>query len=45
MSILYHPGKDIVIADALRRSYMGRATHFEKDKNEIELNICTDLRD
>ena len=32
MSILYHPGKANVVADALSRLSMGSTTHFEEDK-------------
>src|SRR5688572_6806988 len=35
MSILYHPGKANIVADALSRLSMGSTTHIEEDKKEL----------
>ena len=39
MSILYHPGKANVVADAMSRLSMGSTTHFEQDKKELENDV------
>ena len=36
MSVLYHPGKTNVVADALSCMTMGSLSHVEEDKNDIE---------
>ncbi len=35
MSILYHLGKDNIVADALSRLSMGSVAHVEIDKKEL----------
>ena len=35
MSIVYHPGKTNVVADALSRLTMGSTAHVEKEKREL----------
>ena len=35
MSVLYHPGKANVVADALSRVYMGSVTHVADDKKQL----------
>ena len=35
MSVLYHPGKANVVADALSRVSMGSVAHIEDDKKEL----------
>ena len=35
MSVLYHPGKENVIADALIRMTMGSVAHVPDDKKEL----------
>ena len=39
MSVLYHPGKANVVADALSRLSMGSIAHVEKDKKELALEV------
>ncbi|KAH0683182.1 hypothetical protein KY290_021771 [Solanum tuberosum] len=39
MSILYHPGKANVVADALSRLTMGSTAHFEEDKKELAQEV------
>ncbi|KAH0744677.1 hypothetical protein KY290_032670 [Solanum tuberosum] len=39
MSILYHPGKANVIADALSRLYMGSTAHVEEVKKELVKDV------
>ena len=39
MSILYHPGKANMIADALRRLYMGSTNHAEEKKRELAKDV------
>ena len=35
MSVLYHPGKDNVVADALSCMTLGSVSHVEKDKKDL----------
>ncbi|WMV45417.1 hypothetical protein MTR67_038802 [Solanum verrucosum] len=35
MNVLYHPGKENMVVDALSRLFMGRVAHIEEDKNEL----------
>jgi len=35
MSVLYHPGKANVVADALSRVSMGSVAHIEDEKKEL----------
>ncbi|KAH0709023.1 hypothetical protein KY284_010450 [Solanum tuberosum] len=39
MSILYHPGKANVVADALSRLCMGSTTHVEGEKRELAKDV------
>lgn len=39
MSILYHPGKANVVADAFSRLSMGSTTHVEEDKKELAREV------
>jgi len=39
MSILYHPGKANVVADALSRLSMGSTAHVEKEKRELAKDV------
>ena len=39
MSVLYHPHKANVVADALSRVYMGSVGHVNDDKKEIVKNV------
>lgn len=37
--ILYHPGKDNVVVDSLRRFHMGITVYFEENKKEIRGDV------
>ncbi|KAH0720184.1 hypothetical protein KY290_005094 [Solanum tuberosum] len=37
--VLYHPGKANVVADALRKLFMGTVAHVEEEKNELEKDV------
>ena len=37
MSVLYHPGKANVVADALTRMTMGSVFHLDEAKNDLEM--------
>ncbi|WMV19141.1 hypothetical protein MTR67_012526, partial [Solanum verrucosum] len=39
MSILCHPGKANVVADALRKLPMGSITHVEEEKRELAKDV------
>ncbi|WMV20158.1 hypothetical protein MTR67_013543 [Solanum verrucosum] len=39
MSILYHPGKANVVADALSRFSMGSTTHIKEEKRELAKDV------
>ena len=39
MSILYHPDKANVIADALRKLFMGRTAHLKEEKKELAKHV------
>ena len=39
MSILYHPGKPNVGADAIRKLYMGSIAHSEENRKELEKDM------
>ena len=39
MSVLYHPNKDNVVADALSRMTMGSVSHLEKYKKNLVKDI------
>ncbi|KAH0691243.1 hypothetical protein KY285_018431 [Solanum tuberosum] len=39
MSILYHPGKANVVADALSRLFMGSTAHVEEEKRELAKDV------
>ena len=39
MSVLYHPGKDNVVADALSQITMGILCHVEEDKKDLLKNV------
>ena len=35
MSVLYHPGKDNMVADTFNRMTMGSVSHVEEEKKEL----------
>ena len=39
MNVHYHPGKAIIVDDALRRMSMGSTTHVEDEKKELEKDV------
>jgi len=39
MSVLYHPGKANVVADALSRVSMGSVSHVEEEKRELARDV------
>ena len=39
MSVLYHPGKDSVVANALIRMTMGSVSHMEEEKKELVKDV------
>ena len=39
LSILYHPGKANVVADALSRLFMGSTAHVEEEKRELTKDV------
>ena len=39
MSILYHPGKTNVVADALSRFSMGSTAHVNEEKRELAKDV------
>ncbi|WMV49632.1 hypothetical protein MTR67_043017 [Solanum verrucosum] len=39
MSILYHPGKANIVADALNRLSIGSTTHVEEEKRELAKDV------
>ena len=39
MSVLYHPGKDNVVADALNRMTIGSLSHVEEDNKELAKDV------
>ena len=39
MSILYHPGKANVVADALSRLSMGSTAHVEEEKRQLAKDV------
>ena len=39
MSVLYHPGKDNVVADALSCMTLGSVSHVEKDKKDLVKDV------
>ncbi|WMV37510.1 hypothetical protein MTR67_030895 [Solanum verrucosum] len=39
MSVLYHPGKGNVVADALSRLSMGSVAHVEEEKKELAKDV------
>jgi len=44
MSILYHPGKANVVADALNRLSMGSTTYVEEGKKEFAKKVHINSR-
>ena len=39
ITVLYHPGKDNLVADALSRMTMGSVSHIEKDKKDLVRDV------
>ena len=39
MSILYHPGKDNVVADSLSHTTLGIVSHVDEEKNDLVKNV------
>ena len=39
MSVHYHPGKANVIADAVRRLYMGSVGHVQEESRELVKDV------
>ena len=39
MSILYHPGKANMVANAVRMLYMGSTSHVEEEKWQLEKDV------
>ena len=39
MSILYHPSKANVVADALRRLSIGSTAHVKEEKRELDKDV------
>ena len=39
MSVLYHPGKANIVADALSRLSMGSVSHVEEGKKELVKDV------
>ena len=40
MNILYYPGKDNMVADALSKLSMGSTAHVEEEKRELPKDVC-----
>ena len=41
ISIIYHPGKTNVIADALSKLFMGSTVHVKEEKRELAKDVHT----
>ena len=39
MSVLYHPGKANIVADALSRKTIGRVSHLDEAKKDLDREI------
>ena len=39
MSVIYHPGKANVVADALSRITMGSVSHLDEAKNDLTRDV------